>query len=105
MRSARFAVVLAVLLVLSLTPVAFAQKISGTISGTVTDPSGAVVPGAAVTITDQATNAARTSTTSGTGSYSFQDVDAGTYSVKVTKTGFKDYVAKDVLLHVSSVAT
>src|SRR5205814_7101744 len=76
----------------------FAQKISGTISGTVTDPQGAVVPGASVTITDQATNATRSTKSGSTGSYVFPEVDPGIYTVKVAGAGFREFVEKGVEL-------
>jgi hypothetical protein len=83
---------------------AFAQKTSGTITGTVTDPQGAVVPDASVTISDVSTNASRTTTTNAAGTYSFPEVEPGTYNLKVAKAGFRDFLAKAVELHVSSVA-
>ena len=66
----------------------FAQAPSGTISGTITDPSGAVVPAAAVTITDTATNAARTLQANGQGIYSAPALPPGDYQVKVELQGF-----------------
>src|SRR5437762_5638538 len=83
----------------------FAQKVTGTISGTVTDPQGAVVPGAAVTIVGQATNAARNAMTGSSGTYAFPEVEAGIYTLKVTKDGFRDSEVRNVEVHVSSVAT
>src|SRR5260370_24136862 len=82
---------------------AFAQKVTGSVTGTVTDPQGAVVPGATVTLTDVGTNAARTATSSTAGSYDFQELDPGTYTVKVSKAGFREYLATSVEVHVSSV--
>src|SRR5258706_11891923 len=82
---------------------AFAQKVTGSVTGTVTDPQGAVVPGATVTLTDVGTNFARTATSSTAGSYEFQELDPGTYTVKVSKTGFREYLATNVEVHVSSV--
>src|SRR6266481_6847214 len=79
----------------------FAQRISGTITGTVTDPQGAMVTGATVTITDQATNASRSTTTNSDGVYAFPEVGPGMYTVKVASSGFRNFVAKDVELHVS----
>ncbi|MHB8753804.1 MAG: carboxypeptidase-like regulatory domain-containing protein [Candidatus Acidiferrales bacterium] len=70
--------------------VALAQSSStGTISGTVVDPSKAVVQGATVTLTNAATLAARTATSNSQGKYIFAYVDPGTYSVTVAKTGFE----------------
>ena len=61
---------------------------TGTIVGQVLDPSGASVAGATVTITDKATGAPRTSTTTDTGRYVFTEVPLGTYDITVTKDGF-----------------
>src|SRR5882672_3731196 len=81
---------------------AFAQKVTGSITGTVTDPQGAVVPGATVTLTDVETNASRAAVSSTSGGYDFQELDPGTYTVKVSKTGFREYLATNVEVHVSS---
>src|SRR5947209_17184397 len=68
---------------------ALAQSDRGTITGTVTDPSGAVVSDATVTATDLATGAIRTTTTSDTGSYTLPELPAAPYSVVVDVPGFK----------------
>src|SRR5260370_11026168 len=71
-------------------PTVMGQAVSsGTISGTVTDQSGAGVDGAAVTLTDTATNIPRTTTTNEAGRYIFASVPPGTYSVIINKTGFR----------------
>jgi hypothetical protein len=68
---------------------AWAQSTStGTVAGTVTDTSGAVVSGATVTLTDTATNTPRTTTTNDAGRYTFVDVNPGVYNVDITKQGF-----------------
>jgi hypothetical protein len=71
-------------------PVAVGQSSStGTVTGTVTDSSGAAVPGATVYLADTATGTIRPTTTSDKGLYVFPYVNPGTYSVKVSKQGFK----------------
>ena len=60
---------------------------SGTVSGSVTDQSNAVVAGAAITLTDTATNISRTANSNATGRYFFADVTPGTYSLTVAKAG------------------
>ncbi len=82
-----------------------AQRYSGTITGVVTDPQGAVVPGAEVTITNQATGVSRTATTTSSGVYSAPSVDPGSYTISVKASGFKEFVAKNVALDVSSTTT
>jgi len=71
---------------------AFGQGNTGTVSGTVTDSSGAVVAGATVNLNDAATGAARPTTTNDKGFYVFPYVNPGTYTVSVTKTGFRTSV-------------
>src|SRR4029077_2167689 len=65
---------------------------SGTISGTVTDSSGALVAAAKVDLTDAASGSVRSTTTSDKGFYVFAYVNPGTYSVAVTKQGFRKSV-------------
>lgn len=68
---------------------ALAQTRAGEANGTVTDASGAVVPGAAVTLTNTATNIQDHTTTNGSGVFRFVNVAPGTYTLKVEKSGFK----------------
>jgi hypothetical protein len=68
---------------------AFAQQTLGTISGTVTDSSGAAIPGAHIVINNTATNLTFNTDSKGNGSYAFQNLPIGTYSVTVTKDGFE----------------
>ncbi|HYL38390.1 MAG TPA: carboxypeptidase-like regulatory domain-containing protein [Bryobacteraceae bacterium] len=70
----------------------YAQVPTGTISGTVTDESGAVIPGAAVTITNKATGSARSLTTNAEGLYSAPSLQAGDYEVRVEVQGFRTVV-------------
>ncbi|HEY6119765.1 MAG TPA: carboxypeptidase-like regulatory domain-containing protein, partial [Pyrinomonadaceae bacterium] len=69
----------------------------GTIRGTVRDPNGAVIPNAAVQITDQTTGIARDLTTNGQGDYEAAALKPGTYKVTVTATGFKTVTADAVV--------
>ena len=80
---------------------ASAQTTSGSVSGTITDPKGAVVPGATVTIKDAATGAERTVTTNENGAFNIPAVSVGTYSVTVTAKGFKKVVVTDARVNVS----
>ena len=67
--------------------IAFAQT-AGQITGVVTDPSGALVPNATITVTNTATNAARTTQTNAAGLYAFPDLVPGIYDVKAVMAGF-----------------
>ena len=67
----------------------YAQTSSSSISGTVTDSSGAVVPGAAVTLTNEATGIAAVQKTTEAGVYSFPSLPVGPYTIQVEKEGFR----------------
>jgi hypothetical protein len=82
-----------------------AQKYTGTITGTVTDQQGAVISGAQVTITNQATGDSRTVTTTVSGIYVAPEMPVGTYTLGVKSSNFKEYVAKDVAVDPSSTRT
>jgi hypothetical protein len=75
---------------------AFAQLTTADILGTVTDPSGAVVPNATITIINLGTNEQRTGQTSGSGDYTFTLLPVGHYSVTVKAPGFQSSVTKDL---------
>lgn len=66
-----------------------AAQTAGSITGHVSDPSGASIAGAKVTLTDVSTNASRNATTTASGDYSFPSVPPGNYTVKVEDSGFK----------------
>ena len=80
-------------------PSAFGQgTATGVITGTVIDTSGAVIPGAEVTITNKATLRATMVTTNPTGFYSASALEAGIYDVSIKKEGFKAFVSEGVKL-------
>ena len=81
-----------------------AQGITGTVTGTVTDPSGAVIAGATVTVRATATNEARQATTSEAGTYTVTQLQPGAYTVKVEKAGFKAAEQKGITLVIDQVA-
>jgi outer membrane receptor protein involved in Fe transport len=66
-----------------------AQTFRGTINGVVTDPSGAVVPGAKVTATDVATAAVHETVSSGAGEFAFSDLPLSSYNIRVQASGFQ----------------
>jgi hypothetical protein len=76
----------------------------GEITGDVTDPSGAAVPNAAVTVTNMATNLTRQTTTNSSGLYVFPDLVPGTYEVKVVVSGFDTSVRSKIVLEVQQTA-
>jgi hypothetical protein len=79
-----------------------AQTFRGTILGTATDASGAVVAGAKVTVRNVATGLERTTETSADGSYSLPELPIGTYTVTVTQVGFQTFVTTGVTVDVAS---
>src|SRR6185369_5191057 len=80
----------------------FAQlRIVGSISGTVQDPSGAVVPNARVMVKDQQTGQTRDSTTTEGGTFLFPDLSAGTYAVTVSVAGFKTELLPNITVSTS----
>jgi hypothetical protein len=86
--------------VFAFTATTLAQNVvTGGISGTVTDPSGAVVPNATLTLKSNATGESQTTTTGSTGLYNFPLLKPGSYSVSIAESGFKGLSQKvDVLL-------
>ena len=79
-----------------------AQTFRGTILGTVTDPSGAVISGAKVSAKNVGTGLERTAQTSADGSYSIPELPIGTYTVSVSQTGFQTFVATGVTVDVAT---
>ena len=79
-----------------------AQTFRGTILGTATDASGAVVAGAKVTVKNVATGLERTTETSADGSYALPELPIGTYTVTVVLPGFQTFEAKGVNVDVST---
>jgi outer membrane receptor for ferrienterochelin and colicin len=82
------ALVFSLFLLAAMTPAAFAQTETGQITGTVTDPTGAVVPNATVTVRNVNTGATRTTTTGNSGVYVVPNLLPGTYQVTIEATGF-----------------
>jgi hypothetical protein len=77
--------------------------VDGAIGGTVTDSSGAVVSGAAVTVRSIATNAQQTGTTDSSGYYRIIHLQPGLYNVTIAASGFADYKATNVTVQVGSM--
>lgn len=82
-----------------------AQSVEATITGVVTDPSGAGVPGAKVIATHVSTNVSTTTQTNGSGYYNMPYLPIGEYVVRAEKTGFKTGVAPEVRLTINLTAT
>src|SRR6204780_3232854 len=76
------------------TSAAFAQLTTADILGSVTDATGAVVPNATIVLTNHGTNEKRTTTSNGSGDYSFNILPVGHYSVSVKAAGFQVSVTR-----------
>src|ERR1700742_3471814 len=76
--------------------------ITGSISGVITDPSGAVTPGVTVTVTSQSTSTKHTTVTDSKGFYSFPALDVDTYDVSASQTGFRDFLERGVKVDANS---
>lgn len=83
---------------------ATAQQITATISGTITDPNGAAVPGAVVTATSNETGLAKTATTGDSGNYTITFLQPGSYNISVSKDGFSPVVRENIRLEVAQTA-
>ncbi len=90
--------------IMSMLTLATAQTAtSGQLTGNVTDQSGAVVPDATVTMTRIETGEQRTTTTTAEGNYTISSLSVGTYSLSITKDGFKETAVGNVAINVANV--
>jgi hypothetical protein len=94
-----------VLVALALCQPLLAQTVVSQISGTVRDPSGAVLPGVEVKVTNTDTTAARTVITNETGSYAIPNLPVGPYRLEASLPGFSTYVQSGIVLQVNSNPT
>src|SRR5437588_11712973 len=96
------------LLLVAVTGLAFAAasfgQTFGQITGLVTDSSGGLLVGAAVTVTNPETSLTRTENTNGSGIYSFPNLLPGLYNIRVATTGFQTVIRSGVELQVEQVA-
>src|SRR5204862_3857103 len=93
---------LSLLLVLIIAPNLASAQSTAQISGSVTDPSGAILPGVEVTVTQTDTGAARSTVTNETGSYVLPNLPIGPYKIEAGLPGFRTYVQTGVVLQVGS---
>jgi hypothetical protein len=89
--------------VLLFSSAALANDIGGSLSGEVTDPSGAVIPNAAVTLTNPGTGVVLTTVTNNAGSYYFASVPVGAYDLGICASGFRTYRRTSIAINVTSV--
>ena len=79
-------------------PIALHAQFSASLSGTVEDNTGAVIPNATLTLTQDATQAKKTTTASGEGSYRFNELAPGSYTLNVSAPGFKPSTTTGVMV-------
>ena len=84
-----------------ISPVWAQSASTGALTGVVTDPSGAVIGGATVTLTNMGTGQTRTATTNTNGNYTFSLIPPGTYSIKFEAPGFKTSTVPSVTVNVT----
>src|SRR6516164_7201652 len=80
--------------------VCFGQQITGSITGTVTDPAGAAVSGAAAKLTNTGTGLVQNATSDDTGNFRFLLLPIGTYSLQISMSGFKSFVRDGLIVEV-----
>ncbi len=88
-----------------LSGIGWAQSTTAQISGTVKDPSGAVLPGVEITVTQTATGAKRSTVTNETGNYALVSLPLGPYVLAANLPGFKEYVQSGIVLQVDASPT
>src|SRR5688572_24016370 len=96
-----FVPLLAWLVTVLLAPPLWAQAVTGTLLGSVTDAEGLAIPGATVTITEVNTNIKTTAVTNENGNYVFASLRNGTYRVEAELTGFKKAIRDGVTVQVN----
>lgn len=100
-----FVLICALLVTLFAPNLILAQIDTGGVTGTVSDPTGAAIPGAQITLTNTATGVAQNTTSTSTGTYSFSGVRAGTYNLKGEAQGFQAFTSKGLEVHIQQVQT
>jgi hypothetical protein len=96
--------ILAAVLVLALGARAVAQSTRGELAGSVTDPSGALLPGATIVAVNEATGGKSQTVSTSSGNYVFPELPVGTYKVTTTAAGFQTATATGVVVSINSTA-
>jgi len=103
--SLRFGLVVACLALLAFPSASWAQRSAASINGTVKDTTGAVIPQAAITLTNTQTNVTQTAVTNDTGEYVIQNILPGSYLLKAAKEGFQTVTQPAISLEVNQTTT
>ena len=99
--AALFSVSCVLLPALLITPRLTAQIETGSLTGTIKDAQGAVLPGTHLSLTNNASGVSQVAVSTSTGTYVFESVNAGTYTLLAEHAGFQKYVTQDVQIHVA----
>ena len=99
-----FAALLICLGVIACVTPADAQVLYGSIVGTVEDPSGALVPGAQVEVTNVGTGQARSATADEAGNFTIPNLQPGTYNVKLTASGFRTLTREGIIVRANEIS-
>jgi Carboxypeptidase regulatory-like domain len=91
------------ILLVSAAGIALAQSITGSITGTIRDPGGLAITGAAIKLVQQGTGAVRQSLTGDRGNFVIGSLPPGAYDLFVSASGFKRYEMKSVMLSASEI--
>jgi hypothetical protein len=102
LRNVKYAIFVSILSLLFVAS-GWGQSVNGSISGTVSDPTGAVIPGAELTLTATGTGAVARFTSGQDGLYSFSNLVEGNYELRVAAKGFKDYLQTGIVVHLSQL--
>jgi hypothetical protein len=81
-----------------------AQALNATLSGTVTDPSGAAVPDADLTLVSRATGFKVKAKSNERGEYTFRNLTPGNYDLEISRTGFENYIQRDIVITINATA-
>ena len=92
-----------IVFVLLFSPAVLAQTDRGTLTGTVSDPSGAVIPGVSIEAKNIQTGATYQAGSSETGNYTLTQLPAGTYELSAALPGFKRFVRENIIVSVATV--
>lgn len=92
----RVLMLVSVVCLLAFSPLAFGQAVYGSIFGTITDSTGAAVPGATITVTDQSKGTTVTAQSNGTGDFTVEHLIPDVYDVKVEMSGFNGYAQRGI---------
>lgn len=100
-----FTAIAVVLFLAAAVPQVRSQGSVGTLNGTVLDPEGAIIPGAAVILVNNATGEEHKTTSTSAGAYTLPYVPSGTYTLRISASGFRTSEADNIILRVAQTLT